>query len=281
MGKIIPNENSWIGFAPNLTGAVLAAPVQSALATATTGGTITSGTYYYKVTALQSTGETVGSNEMSIVVPATTATNSNTVTWAAVSGATGYKVYRGITAGGENRLVTTIGSGATVTYTDTGAATTAGTPPVVNTTGRVAGVANTALPSTAEIANAVDLTGFVISITAQTTGNTVPTPTLKTKFETSIQGTYGASLTADFYRDDQSDTAWAVLPRNTQGYIIISRFGGRSPVNPGMPISGDQVEVWPIIVVARSASNLASNTAEMFTMTASVPTPPVESAVVV
>ena len=279
MGKIIPNENSWIGFAPNLAGATLAAPVQSAPATATTGGTIVAGTYYYKITALGSGGETIGSNEQSIVVPATTATNTVTVNWTTVAGATGYKVYRGITSGGENRLVTTVG--AVVTATDTGAATTAGSPPTVNTTGTVLGVAATTLvPTSAEIGNAVDLTGFVISITAQTTGNTVPTPTLKTKFETSIQGTYGASLTADFYRDDASDTAWASLPRNTKGFIIISRFGGRSATVPGLPISGDIVEVWPIIVVARSASGMSSNTAEMFTMTCSIPTPPNESAVV-
>ena len=279
MSKIIPNENTWIGFAPNLQGAVLAAPVQAALATATTGGTLAASAYFYKVTATTASGETVASNEQTITTTGTTSTV--TVNWAVVTGATGYKVYRGTGAGLENRLVSTIGAGATVTFTDTGVAGTAATPPAVNSTGSTAGVANPgAGPTTAEITNSVDLTGFVISITAQTTGNTVPTPTLKTKFETSIQGTFGATLSAEFYRDDQTDTAWAVLPRNTKGFLIVSRFGGRSTVNLGMPITGDVVEVWPIIVVARSASNLSSNTAETFSLTASVPTPPNESAVV-
>ena len=279
MGIVIPNENSWIGFAPNVASAVLSAPGQSAPATTPTGGTLASGTYYYKITAITASGETTGSNEQSIVVPNTTATNTVTVNWAAVAGSTGFKVYRGTAAGAENRLVTTVGN--VLTATDTGAATTAGGPPATNSTGTTQGVANPAAgPTSAEITNSVDLTGFVISITAQTTGNTVPTPTLKTKFETSIQGTFGASFTADMYRDDQTDTAWLVLPRNTKGYFIISRFGGRSVTVNGMPTTGDVVEVWPITVVARSASNLSSNTAEMFTMTASVPTPPNESAVV-
>ena len=277
MGKIIPNENSWIGFAPNLSGAVLVPPVQSAPTTLGTGGTLAAATYFYKITATNGSGETIGSNELSILT--TGATSTTTLSWGAVTGATGYKVYRGVAAGAENRLVTTLGT--VVTYTDTGAATTAGSPPATNSTGTTLGIAVTASPATAEITNSVDLTGFVISITAQTTGNTVPTPTLKTRFETTIQGTYGATLTADFYRDDATDTAWASLPRNTKGFLVVSRFGGRSATNLGQPISGDVVEVWPIIVVARSASNLSSNTAEMFTLTCSVPTPPNEAAVIV
>jgi hypothetical protein len=253
MGKIIPNENSWIGFAPNLVAAALAAPSGFTAAPATTGGTLPAGTAYYRITSTNAIGET-----------------------------TGYKIYKGTVAGAENRLLTTVVSQATTTFTDTTPnAGTAATPPTVNSTGTQAGIANTASPAIAEITNAVDLTGFVISITAQTTGNIVPTPTLKTKFETSIQGTYGASFTAEMYRDDATDTAWAVLPRNTKGFFIVSRFGGRSTVVPGLPVSGDVVEVWPIIVVARSASNLASNTAEMFSLTCSVPTPPNEGAVIV
>lgn len=67
----------------------------------------------------------------------TTATNTNTVslTWAAVTGATGYKVYRATAAGGQSTspaLLATLG--AVTTYTDTGAAVTAGGVPATNTT---------------------------------------------------------------------------------------------------------------------------------------------------
>lgn len=100
------------------------------------GGTIPSGTtYYYKITGLNATGETTGSLEVS---GTTTVNNSSIVlTWTALPGATGYKIYRSTTTGsyGASSLLTTIGSGLTVTYTDTGTATSSGTLPSVNTTG--------------------------------------------------------------------------------------------------------------------------------------------------
>lgn len=109
------------------------APVQSAAAAAA-GGSLTNGTtYYWVVTATNSNGETVVSNERSlaIVTPNLTAT----LAWAAVTGATGYKVYRSTAAGtyGATSLVTTISSGSTLTYNDTGTALTSGTPPVSST----------------------------------------------------------------------------------------------------------------------------------------------------
>jgi hypothetical protein len=292
MGRMIPNENSWIGFLPNTSVAKLAAPTQTAPATSTTGGNGSlnaTTTYYYKVTAVNANGETVGSSEQSVTTGAG-ATNTNTINWTAVSGATGYNIYRGTASGQEVfRLNSSALTGASTSITDGTAGTTTGgnagyaTPPLVNTTGVKLGISQptTLVPSAAsDLAFAVDLTSFVISITANTTGNTVPTPNLKTKFETSIQGTVGATFTADFYRDDANDLAWATLPRGTKGYMVISRFGGSSTTVQGMPVAGDIVEVWPIVVAARSASNMASNTAEMFTLTASVPVQPNESAVV-
>lgn len=107
----------------------LPVPVQSAASTATTGGTLLAGTWYYKVTATNSAGETIASNEISQVTTGTTSTV--TLNWALVAGATGYKVYRGATPGGENTYFT-IASGSTITYTDTGTAGTAGSPPATN-----------------------------------------------------------------------------------------------------------------------------------------------------
>lgn len=109
------------------TGNSIAAPVLT-LSTTASGGTFAAGTYYWKITAINSRGETVGSNEIS---KALTLNQQQTMTWAAISGATGYKVYRGTVAGSENILVATLG--AVTTYTDTGIAGTAGTVPTVNT----------------------------------------------------------------------------------------------------------------------------------------------------
>lgn len=112
-----------------LSGNSLAAPTITADAPAS-GGTFTAGTYYWRVTATNSRGETITSNEVSATL---TANQKVTLSWAAISGATGYKVYRGTAPGAENILVTTITGGSTVSYADTGTAGTAVTPPQVST----------------------------------------------------------------------------------------------------------------------------------------------------
>lgn len=100
-------------------------------ATAGTGGTHTAGTKYWKVTALNAMGETIGSNEVSATL---TSTSTQVLNWTAVPGSTGFNIYRGTVPGQENVLVATVG--VVATYTDTGAAGTAQQPPVVDSTGR-------------------------------------------------------------------------------------------------------------------------------------------------
>jgi hypothetical protein len=77
------------------------APVQSPLATAASGGAIANGTYFVKVTAILPAGETATSNEQSIVTTGTSI-STITVTWSAIAGATGYRVYFGTTSNIEN-----------------------------------------------------------------------------------------------------------------------------------------------------------------------------------
>lgn len=105
---------------------VLAAPVGS-----TTGGTLAAATYYYKVTALNSNGETLGSNEQSVTT--TGSTSSVVLTWGAVANATGYNVYRGTAAGAESVYYA---PGNVLTYTDTNAAPTVGTVPTSDTSSK-------------------------------------------------------------------------------------------------------------------------------------------------
>lgn len=120
------------------TGMVHAVPVSSiyeqaisglAAAAQAAGGTFAAGNYYWVVTAVDAYGETTASNE-------TTANlvldGSAILTWNALpAGTTGVKVYRGTVPATENILVATLGP--VVTYTDTGIAGVAGTPPVKNT----------------------------------------------------------------------------------------------------------------------------------------------------
>lgn len=139
-------------------------------------------------------------------------------------------------------------------------------------------IANIAAPTVAELGAGTNLTPYIISINASTRGNVVQTPSFDTRFETSIPGTVTSTFEADMYRDDASDTAWDALPRETKGYFVISRFGGSGALNA--PVAGDSVEVWPVFIVSRSATNLTSNTAQTFQVMCSVYQEPNEDALV-
>lgn len=139
-------------------------------------------------------------------------------------------------------------------------------------------VADITKPTVAEVAAAVDLTGLCMTLNASAQGNTVPTPSFDTLFETSIPGTVQAQFQADFYRDDEDDLAWETLPRSTNGFFVVSRFGGTGTDN--LPIATDVVEVWPVKVTSRTMQNLASNQVQMFSVQCSVPVEPAEDAVV-
>ncbi len=108
----------------------VAPPVLSPVTTSPDGGNIPAGTYYYAVTAVLPTGETIASNVQA--TPALMgATNSVTLTWSAVAGATAYKVYRSTTAGSftSPALITTTADGKTTTFTDTLTTPNIGAPP--------------------------------------------------------------------------------------------------------------------------------------------------------
>lgn len=110
---------------------VLAPPVQSALSTLTTGGTITAGTYRYVVTAINAYGETKASNEQEVTT--TGSTSTVTVTWGAVTGATGYKLYKTAAGGatGTELLYKTVG--VVTSDVDTSPGSPSGAFPTTNT----------------------------------------------------------------------------------------------------------------------------------------------------
>lgn len=133
-------------------------------------------------------------------------------------------------------------------------------------------------PTAAQVAAAEDLTGFLISLNASSRGNTVPTPSFDTLFETSTAGTSAATFDADFYRDDVDDAAWELLPRGTRGTFVISRFGGTGTDN--LPVATDEVETWPVMVTSRTMANMSNNTVLTFTVSCAVNEEPNEAAVV-
>ena len=150
----LPSPN-YISLAPPTANTATIVPSTLAGAPSGTGGTFSAGTYFWTMTATTAAGESIRSNEISAALSGST--SSNVLTWTQVQGATGYKIYRGTTTGGENALITTIGSGSTVTYTDTGTAGSAGSPPVAN--------------------NATITAPVGLGVTGSTTGGTLPAAT--------------------------------------------------------------------------------------------------------
>jgi hypothetical protein len=104
----------------------LAAPVISGLVETT--GTLGAGTYYYGVSAINSAGETLASTEDNVTIAATKGVQ---VSWGAIDGATGYRIY-GRASASELFLKEV---GAVTTWTDDGALTPLGALPTINDTG--------------------------------------------------------------------------------------------------------------------------------------------------
>lgn len=114
-------------------GAVKATPVIASVTTATTGGTIAASTACsYRVVARDGGGVTLASAAVSVTTGAGTGTNTATVNWTKVAGATGYDVY-GRVAGSEAKMVSV---GDVATWTDDGSIAPSGAVPGSNTTGR-------------------------------------------------------------------------------------------------------------------------------------------------
>jgi uncharacterized protein YkvS len=97
-------------------------------------GTAGSTTYGYRISAINGNGETIAATTVSTATGNATlsATNYNRITWSAVTGATGYKVY-GRTSSSELYMATV--NSPTLLYNDTGTVTPSGALPTSNTTG--------------------------------------------------------------------------------------------------------------------------------------------------
>lgn len=103
--------------------------------TASSGGTLTAGTFGYKVTALSQYGETAGSAEKTQVIASGSA-NTVTLTWTTITNAVGYRIY-GRTSGGPWRNIAQIAQASSPTWTDYGSITPdpTYTAPTVDTSG--------------------------------------------------------------------------------------------------------------------------------------------------
>ncbi len=139
---VINNDSQYLTFAnpTNQTSAAptaapsnttIPAPQQNAATTHATGGSLATGQYFYQVSAIYGTLESLPSNEQSITT--TSNTSTNTISWTAAApnyqnqALTGYQIYRSTTSSGKESGYYSVGNA--VTFADTGAATpTAGVP---------------------------------------------------------------------------------------------------------------------------------------------------------
>ena len=132
-------------------------------------------------------------------------------------------------------------------------------------------------PTAAQIASAIDLTGFCISLNASSRGNTVPTPSFDSLFETSTAGTSAATFDADFYRDDGTTPG----PGLGDPAAWYARDLPDRPVRrhraDNLPIAGDEIEVWTVMITSRTMANMSSNTVLTFTASCSVNMEPDEN----
>jgi hypothetical protein len=114
----------------------LAIPGAPTLATFTTGGSLSNGTYKYKVTARgptdAATEETTPSVEATIVLSGGTSTQRVTVDPPDINNAIDYRVY-GRTGGQFELIGTTTGAA----FNDTGSVTPSGAPPSIGTSGKI------------------------------------------------------------------------------------------------------------------------------------------------
>lgn len=100
-----------------LTSSNLIAPTDLDGTSSASGGTLADGSHQYVVSALSKTGESLASSSDTVVISGGGGTAKVTLTWTAVEGATGYKIYKYDTT--DYGLLDTIGA-ASATYVDTG-----------------------------------------------------------------------------------------------------------------------------------------------------------------
>jgi hypothetical protein len=114
-------------------------------------------------------------------------------------------------------------------------------------------IANKATVTRAEITSSTDLTPSVAEITGWSLeGSMVAVPDMSSTFEKSIPGTDSAADSSlSFYEDDTTDVIETLLPKGTEGNILMFRKGDKP--------TSKSLDVFPVKVTSRSAAYSAGN----------------------
>lgn len=97
----------------------------------TAGGALTAGTYKYYITSINLVGESNVSAEVTVTTSAGNLTAH--LTWTAVTGATGYKIYRTAAGGASNSELLLVTLGLVTSYDDVAVGSPSGAFPTANT----------------------------------------------------------------------------------------------------------------------------------------------------
>ena len=106
IGTSAPQQKLTLGNESNLSIEMSIPTGTSGVARNQTGSTLASGTFYYKITALDGAGgETAVTPEISVTL-AVPANNASNITWSSVTGAVSYRVYNASSSGGQASFFT-------------------------------------------------------------------------------------------------------------------------------------------------------------------------------
>lgn len=126
-------------------------------------------------------------------------------------------------------------------------------------------------PTLAELQAGVDITGFIVEFETPDQGTTVDTPDPTSKWDKTISGTRGGSITGQFYRDDEAgeSVAWDTLPHGADGFFVVRDGQGAGDI-----AADDVVSVFPMDTTTRQRSPYRRNNRVVFDHGAGVPDTP-------
>jgi hypothetical protein len=96
----------YINLANSHLASLLGTPATPTCTPSSSGGTMLTGTYYYKIVAVDSTGSLSVASVESSGASVTGPTGSNAIAWTATSGASSYRIYVGTASGTESNYFT-------------------------------------------------------------------------------------------------------------------------------------------------------------------------------
>lgn len=135
-------------------------------------------------------------------------------------------------------------------------------------------IASPAAPTLVEITAGTELTPYLTPAGLDTPeeGNDADSSSIASPRDFTVPATVGGDVSGEFYRDDgtgsTTDAAFLALPRLTQGYLVIARFGGGG-TDYAIAVA-DEVEVWEVRVSQRSNSRITRGEVLRFTSTFAV-----------